>query len=312
MSKLERLPGWAKRLDEMSGHFTEAGLNGLLDYHAVTSPLGELLARGEVTPAQIKEFLDGLRKPVASTAALAAGASVQSIWDAEVQTFWTRAWAEILGDKLMQDRKIVVPPLPNMKAKMKIAITGSFGWWIPIFLPANLTEADYPAEFVKPDWGKYLKESDIQRRPLLGRWVMVETISKPNWDDPNGYGNGDDPLANVLELTNRRFNVSWNRIHETHLPETAKLLGLSKKAVRLPTAEEWNLIGNLFLWLNRHRNTTLPDIGSTNSWEWCENAYGDVVRLVVGNRGDGGLGDVVDRWRDGACDDVGFRVLAVL
>lgn len=318
MGALARLPGWARRLDEMSGHFSEAGLNGLLDYHAEMNPLGELLARGEVTPTQVKEFLDGLRKPM--TAGADAVAAVMpntdpSPTDVILRTspdnFWTVAWSDILGEEVMRKRKIVVPPLPTLKAKTKTAITGGLGTWIPIYLPQGLTESDYPTDFIKPAWGKYLTVGDIQRRPLPGRWAIVETIPKPNWDDQNGYGNGNDPLAQTLGLKSR-FGVSWDDFHQISLPNLAKQIGLSKKAVRLPTAEEWNLIGNLFLWLNANRSANLPDLGSTNSWEWCENSDGDGNRLVVGDRGLGGLADVDYNWHGLRDAGIGFRVLAVL
>lgn len=227
------------------------------------------------------------------------------------QNFWAVAWQEILGERVMKDRKIVIPPLPTMKAKTQTAMTGGLGWWIPIYLPKELTEKDYPADFVKPKWIKELKESHIKRRPLPGRWVMVETIQKPRWDDPKGYSNGNDPLIKSAGLATR-FKVSWDSIKNTHLPKAAKILGLSKKAVRLCTAEEWNLIGNLFLWLNTNRNMTLPDLGSTTSWEWCENDYGGGGRLIVGYREQGGLANVYCDRHGHRSGDVGFRVLAVL
>ena len=40
--------------------------------------------------------------------------------------------------------------------------------------------------------------------------------------------------------------------------------------------------------------------------------YGDDDRLIMGNRDNGGLGDVNDNWHDNTNDNIGFRVLAVL
>ena len=300
MGALERLPGWARRLDEMSGHFSEAGLGGLLDYHEATNTLGELLAQGIVTREELRAWFTeqvGKHEPESS----AGAGSVAAALLADPRAFWEQVWEAILG------KQVNVPPVPRLKAKTKKA-TEEYLLML-LFLPA-ITEADYPAEFVKPAWSKHLTVSSIQRRPLPGRWVIVETIRKPNWNDPQGYGDGNDPLTKALGLA-KRFAISWNTLHETHFPATAKLLGLSKKAVRLTTTEEWNLIGNLFLWLNRHRNMTLPDLGSTNSWEWCENAYDDDARLVVGSREGGGLADVLYDWHGSARCGIGFRVLAV-
>lgn len=322
MSTLAPLPGWALKLHGSVERFTESGLTGLVDHASVTNPLGELLARREVTPARLQEFLDSLRESQGATApsGLPAGGQspMQDILGADPQKFWSTAWQDILSvavrvfGNTKEVKEIVIPPFPTLKVKAAAAFMGGLGHWIPVFLPANLTEADYPAEFVKPDWGKYLTVSSIQRRPLPGRWVMVETIGKPNWNDQNGYGNGNDSLGKALGLTTR-FRVSWDGIKDTHLKNLAKShFGLSKKAVRLPTAEEWNLIGNLFLWLNRHRNMALPDLGSTDSWEWCENACGVDYRLVVGYRDNGGLAGVGGRWLGGTGGYIGFRVLAVL
>lgn len=226
------------------------------------------------------------------------------------EDFWTVAWKEILGDQVRADWKIAVPPFPNLRPETRIAMTGGLGNWMPVYFPAGFAEFCFRG-FTRTAWGKHLAKSDIQRRPLLGRWVIVETIPKSHWNDPKGYGNGNDPLAKAMGLA-KRFLVSWNDLHQIHFPRTAKLLGLPEQAVMLLTAEEWNLIGNLFLWLNAHRSMDLPDLGSTNSWEWCENAYGAGCRLIVGNSGYGrGLAGV-DFDGGGRPGDVGFRVLAVL
>lgn len=300
MPALERLPGWARRLDEMSGHFSEAGLGGLLDYHEATNALGELLTQRVITPEAVKVWLGEQAGKHQSATVPADSASAMQMFLTDPRAFWAQAWKEILG------RAIAVPPVPTLKSKTKKAV--EVYRLMPVFLPV-ITEKDYPESFIKPNWGKHLTVSNIQRRPLPGRWVLVETIQKPAYNDPQGYG--DDPLAKALGLVSR-FSISWDTLHETHHPATAKLLGLSKRAVRLPTAEEWNMVGNLFLWLNANRNMSLQDLGSTDSWEWCENAYGGAGRLLVGGRGYGGLADVVCYWHGDADGDLGFRVLAVL
>lgn len=299
---LEGLPWWAKRLDEMSGRFSRSGLGGLLDYHGATNTLGELLTQGIVTPEAVQAWLGeqvGKHQPATgSTAHPSATADLLT----DPRAFWAQVWEEVLG------RKLDIPPVLKISGKTKAAIVAYH--LMPVYLPV-ITEEDYPTDFIKPQWGQHLTVSDIQRRPLPGRWVIVEMIVKPNWDDENGYGNGIDPLAQALGLTSR-FSISWDTLHETHHPATANILGLSKKAVRLPTAEEWNLIGNLFLWLNANRNMNLPDLGATNSWEWAENTFGDDARLFVGYRGHGGLADVFCCWRGVRHGLIGFRVLAVL
>ncbi|MBI4098590.1 MAG: hypothetical protein HY437_00980 [Candidatus Magasanikbacteria bacterium] len=312
MSTLGELPGWALKLHANGRRFSEAGLNGLVDHAEVTNRLGEALARGNRTPAELEAFLNrsGIVGVDAAAVAVPPAVTFATIWE-NPQGFWGDMLPEIFGAKVMTDRRITIPPLVMKQKTVGATTSGNLGEWFPIYLPKGLTAADYPADFVKPAWDTYLTVSDIQRRPLPGRWVVLETIRKPDYDDSQGYGNGNDPLAVALGLK-KRFGISWDDLHKSHLPKVAKLLGLSKKAVRLTTAEEWNLIGNLFLWLNRHRNMNLPDLGSTNSWEWCENSCGDGSRLVVGRRGSGGLAVVGIHWHDVAHDNVGFRVLAVL
>ena len=118
-------------------------------------------------------------------------------------------------------------------------------------------------------------------------------------------------MAAALHGTTR-FNTSWDDLTNGFLAEIAKVTNFPKKGTRLPTAEEWNLIGNLFNWLRDHRSMDLPDLGSTRSWEWCENAYDADLRLIVGRSDRGGLADVRDGWRGDRDDDLAFRVLAVL
>jgi hypothetical protein len=202
----------------------------------------------------------------------------------------------------------VVPPIPALTRRQKKSLE-KFGFR-PFFIP-SITEEAYPASFVKSDWGRHLDASQIERRPLPGRWVAVETVVKPNWNDPKGYP--DDELARVVKLE-QRFGVSWDDLHQGGLLERiAKATGFPKKGVRLPTAEEWNFLANLFLAILSLRGEVLPDLGATDSWEWCENAYESDNRLIMGNhRGHGGLANVNRVWRDNRNDSIAFRVLAVL
>lgn len=203
--------------------------------------------------------------------------------------------------------RVDVPPVPKLTPKQKKSLE-RFGFRL-FFIPA-ITEDAYPAGFVKPAWGKYLDVSQIERRPLPGKWVAIETISKPNWNDPAGYS--EDRLAAAVKLE-RRFNVSFDDLHQGGILEKiAKVTGFPKKGVRLPSAEEWNFLGNLFLAILSLRGEVLPDLGSTDSWEWCENTYESDGRLLAGSRECGGLAGVDRGWPDHRDGLVGFRVLAVL
>ncbi len=230
--------------------------------------------------------------------------AVENLPDHPGPTNWTEVWSEVL------DCKIKVPPVPKPKDETAGAIE-RFNFRM-IFIP-KITVDDYPDGFIKiqPVWGKHLDEAQIKCCPLPGRWVAIETIAKPDWDDEGGYGGGNDPLAAELGLESR-FGISWDDLKSTHLPKVANLFGVCKTAARLPSTEEWNLAGNLFNWLRNQQGENLPDLGSTRSWEWCVNTYGSGLRLTVGNSGSGGLASVSAGWSDSLLNRVAFRVVVVL
>lgn len=217
-----------------------------------------------------------------------------------------RTWMQNVYNELGIPCEVPLPPVLTTKQQKSMKKYGFRLFFIP-----TVTEERYQAKFVTLNWAKYLTLESLERQPLPGRWVVVETISKPNWDDPADYPN--DILAMALKLA-KRFAVSWDDLHNEGglLSRIARITGLPKKSTRLPTAEEWNFLGNLFLWLNANRNETLPDLGSTNSWEWTENTYGSVYRLIVGDREYGGLADVHSSFRNDHRENIAFRVLAVL
>lgn len=170
------------------------------------------------------------------------------------------------------------------------------------YIPA-VTEKQFPPSFVNP-CSIHPNES---RRPLPGKWVAAETITRPNWNDPNAY-------ACDWLTKESRFGVSWDDLHRGGiLKRIAKMTGFPKKSVRLPTAEEFNFLGNLMNWLRANRNDDyLPDLGSADSWEWTENAYDLDSCLVVGNCNHGGLVAAGGRLRSDRSGEIGFRFLAVL
>ena len=67
----------------------------------------------------------------------------------------------------------------------------------------------------------------------------------------------------------------------------------------------------VFNWLLKERQEVLPDLGSTEGWEWCGNACGSKHRLIMGNRNNGGVKAVNNNWQSNENSNIGFRVLAV-
>ncbi len=262
------------------------------------SELHERNCRGAKSPITSQDLAEFLRNP--------------ELWR---QTVWTEDDVLLYQPQALLDGVYAslgincqVPPVPSLTKKQQKSLV-KFGFRL-FFIPA-ITESEYPASFRKPDWGRRLDASQVEHRPLKGEWVAVETIAKPNWDDPGGYPN--DRLAAAVKLE-WRFGVSWYGLHDGgFLQRIARVTGFPQKATRLPTAEEWNFLGNLFNFLReRHSEQILPDLGATNSWEWCENLCGSDTRLVAGHREDGGLAGVGRYWRGDPNDGIGFRVLVVL
>jgi hypothetical protein len=252
------------------------------------------LRTGKYSPEDVDAFFQNprlWRKPVVPTVPFTPE-SAQKFW----QGVWNELWIE----------EVEVPPVPKLTDK-QVKSLDKFGFLL-VYVPA-ITEEQFPKGFVKPKWGQYLTEKDIERLPLTGQWVAVETIAKPHYDDSTGYA--DDVLMASVKCE-KRFNVSHDDLTGGLLGKIAKVTGFPKKGTRLPSAEEWNLIGNLFNWLREHRQLSLPDLGSTRSWEWCANACGSGGRLVAGDSDYGGLADVGCGWHGHRRDNVAFRVLAVL
>jgi len=220
-------------------------------------------------------------------------------------------WREFYYQKFVATKElnIQISALPRIGAKISDWIDD--GSLLPIFIPTSITQYDYPYGWIHSDWGRHINPSAIKRCPLLGRWVVVELIRKPDWNDPEGYGNGDDRLARELSIQSR-FKTSWDRLHATLCQQTANLWGLKNATVRPLTAEEWNFFGNVLLELNRLHGAQFPNLGATVSWEWAENACGSGCRVIVGRRGHGGLASVSGHWSCRPDDSVGFRLLGVL
>lgn len=222
------------------------------------------------------------------------------------QSFWQKAYDELVGAT-----KTTVPVAPELTRKQRKSLDG-FGF-LPVYIP-TLTEDEYPPSFIKPAWGaSYLMRTLVQRIPLKNSWVAFETITKPEYTNPGGYQN--DKLMSALNHKTR-FGTSYDELTKGGLlTKTARMLGFKKKDLRCPTVEEWNFIANLFNWLRETRTMTLPDLGSTSSWEWCENLSQTGRHLMIGSTGGGcyGRGNTgLHRVEEGWLGGFAFRVLVVL
>ncbi|MFA4954317.1 MAG: hypothetical protein WC641_03330 [Patescibacteria group bacterium] len=253
----------------------------------------ERAAAGQILEMDLDQFIANpllWRKAALSACAIAPE---------DAQAFWRGVYDEL-------GMNVAVSTMSALTDK-QIKSLDKFNF-LPVYIP-SISEDRYPEGFIKPAWGKYLDISEIKRKPLGGFWVAIETIAKPDWNDPAGYA--EDRLMAAVKRSSR-FDTSHDDLEQGLLKAIAKATGFPKKGTRLPTAEEWNFIANLFNWLRKHRGMRLPDLGAKDSWEWCENACGSGNFIIVGDREIGGLAGVRKYGRGDRSGDVGFRVLAVL
>ena len=208
----------------------------------------------------------------------------------------------------------------------------------PHFLPevSMAQGASFPGWKVKPeDWyyqnvanGKILRQQpddklvvDKEAYKLEGMTVLIDARRKPSYTGGTQVYENDNLLGEIiLELRqkgeiadyqtgprNSRFNVSANEWEKEIKPALAGFLGLKVSQLRLERVVEANVIPQLYPDIPR------KDDGSTNTWTWYEEFFGDRdSRLLGGHSGNGGLANVYydladDHWRNRS-----FRPLAVL
>ncbi len=248
---------------------------------------------GQILESDLDAFLENptlWRKEVAQTL----------LSPEDAQAFWQGVYDEL-------GIKVTVPAVPKLTQR-QVKSLGRFNFLL-VYIP-TITEEQYPEFFVKPAWGECIEVSQIERKPLEDQWVAIETIAKPDGDEDE-ISYSDDWLMGALQYATR-FGKSYDELTGSLLAEIAKVTGFPKKGTRLPTVEEWNFIANLFNWLSEHRSIPLPDFGSTDSWEWCANAFEPDSSLIVGDSRDGGLAYVSSFGHVDSDEGLGFRVLAVL
>jgi len=191
-------------------------------------------------------------------------------------------WMQGVYDDLFKGTHFIieVPPPPVLTAKQRQSLQK---YAFRLFFVPPIRQDEYPPSFIPPVWEHFLDTEKIDFHPLSGRWVAVEVIPKPDYLDPYHYPN--DKLSEDLGIKTR-FGISWDRVNSARsfLLKTALLTGFPRRSVRLPTAEEWCFLSNLFHWLNAHRDEKLPNLWNSKGWEWVENSY-DVndVSLIIGD-----------------------------
>ena len=145
-----------------------------------------------------------------------------------------------------------------------------------------------------------VKKGNIEFPKLPGKWVLVETMRKPNSDEKY------DPskITDMLGIGDR-FGKTWNDIDKAIKTNGGKVLdklGI-KGELRMLNPLEYNLMANREGW------------GKTNTWEWTNTKYSDgtvSLRVIVGHSGRGGAAGA--SWYDPEVSYgyVGVRFLVVI
>lgn len=187
-------------------------------------------------------------------------------WDdllsADPQLFWGQVYLQVFG---WSD---LIPPVPDSYETRKVRLS-ELGF-VPVYLSprlADVLETFFPCRL------KDYSEKHREKIPLQGRWVAVETVSKPDKSDPRGYGKGADLLAQAIEIGDRRV-LTFNAVNDVVIPKVSELFGLCPSRVQLPSREEYRAICYLFQWIEYHLNTkSIQDMTHTFLYEMCRNVY---------------------------------------
>jgi len=288
-------------IDRINGN-RGLGLAGLLANWDLFSRAGALVE----CDGFLAEFLVLVENRECALAQPAAKLSASDRKREARRAFWAAALTEYFGFQV----EVPFPPALNRRQERMFKRYG----FLMAFLP-GVSEDQFPAGAVKPDWRKYFDVRATERIPLRGRWVAVETIRKPDYV---GKKYPNDALMSDIGVESRFGHPYSGKgegddVVEDILPKVAAAIGFDAKRVMLPSVEEWNLVGNLFDWLRHNRDMSeLPDLGATNAWEWCRNSCGSGYGLFAGDCKDGGLSAVYKRWHCTRCVSAAFRVLVVL
>lgn len=215
--------------------------------------------------------------------------------------------------------KVEVPEPPKLNRKQSRALK-KYGFRM-FFIPA-ITEEQYPEHIVTPEWG-FGEYCNLERIPLPGRWIAIETIERQDVDDDSRE---DDVLMPDIKVESRfgrpctgnRFPEERGSVVDEVLPLVSRRLGFGERPedVMVPSIEEWNFLGNLFIWLVANRDEKLPDLGDGGEyWEWCRNSGGTLVGSYSADEGSGevkGIENLVPGQGDEPHDLASFRIIVHL
>jgi hypothetical protein len=206
-----------------------------------------------------------------------------------------------------------VPPLPEDISIETYERLRSLGFDIFYLPPVEVSGAGSFRRY--PEWRYPLEERYWAARagcgsPLTGQWVAIELLK-----DGQALGEAGNGAKTSGGSGRRPMLVSWDSLQKSILPETARLLGREESSVRLPSALEWNLLGNLLFYCRR-TGEEAPEWPMTASRMWTHDRNDLGQHALVGKDGADGVGALEAVEWIGADEKSNsafqFRALAVL
>ncbi|TAL49805.1 hypothetical protein EPN81_04650 [Patescibacteria group bacterium] len=305
------IPVWLKDLiDKYNLHGDDAGVVGMLNHFAFVMRIGQLLVSTPTFSHELTAFVETHERKfneaqtqIDQLKTLRYPELTGKNWKAELH-----AWMQEVLDAFL-DFHVDVPVPPNLNRAQR-RLLKKYKLWL-FFVPA-ISEDQYPEHIVKLDRDRYLPSANVTSLPLPGRWIAWEVIKKPNYQDGR-YP--DDQLMTAVDIDTRFAHPHSQKgegddLMEDILPKVATVLKSLGGEAKVQSARIFNFLGNLFNWLRIHTSENrLPDLGSTNSVEWCEERCGSHAALLVGLHGGGGLVCVGSFYRDDRDNSIAFRFL---
>lgn len=219
---------------------------------------------------------------------------------------FSRAWAE------------QVMPIPDSWSPEFLANASQFGYK-PVFVPEiDINETFQHRKYIKlEDWyyanirnGNIKTENPTRLRK---GWYLADSSQGVDYTDgsqvlpSDPWGPMLTKLRVELKIVGRndktpdgsRFAITHDEWIQVVLAHWAGTLMTTRAQTNLPTAIEWNFIGNVYF----------PHYGAFNMWQWFADHFEDSHRLVGGDRDGGGLAGVFCHWSGGRGGSVCARPL---
>ena len=244
---------------------------------------------------------------------LTSNSAVTDGWKSELVAYakrklkkFSRGWAE------------QIMSIPDSWSPEFLANASSLGYK-PVFIPeTDIGEAFRHRKYIKPEDWYYtnIRNGNIKTENptnLREGWCLADSSQGVDYTDGSQVFPNDpwEPMLTKLRVELKivgrndktadgsRFAITHDEWIQVVLAHWAGALMTTRAQTNLPTAIEWNFIGNVYF----------PHYGAYNMWTWFADRFGDARRLVGGVRGRGGLAYVGCSWSGLRHDSICARPL---